>query len=85
MKVYTGKDISQESLERLTKRLTSEVKLPRTITMKQIIAIYSLLANGQFTPKQLHALLPDITLKKIRTAIHLMLRYSIIRAHTKSQ
>jgi hypothetical protein len=83
MKLYTGTNITQEAVERLTRRLTSDLKLPRSITMKDVIAIYSLVANSQFTPKQIHALLPSMTLKKVRTCIHLMLRYGMIQVYKR--
>ena len=83
MKLYIGKDISQEAVQRLTNRLTSDLKLPRNINMKEVIAIYSVIANSAFTPKQIHGVLPEITLKKVRTCIHLMLRYGIIKVYGK--
>ena len=79
-KRYIGKDISGEALNRLTYRMTSEQKMPRNINMKDIIAVYQVLANRAFSPKELSAQLPNVSLKKIRYCIHFMLRYNMIKA-----
>jgi hypothetical protein len=80
MKRYIGTDISAESLNRLVYRMNSEDKMPRNITMKDIIAVYQVLANCAFSPKELSAQLPNVSLKKIRYCIHFMLRYNMIKA-----
>ena len=79
-KRYIGTEITAEGLNRLTFRMTSEDKMPRNITMKDIIAVYQILANRAFTPKEVSAQLPNVSLKKIRYCIHFMLRYKMIRA-----
>lgn len=81
MKKYIGTDITPEGLQRLTNRLTSPLKLPRTIKMRDIQAVYGLMANVAFSPKDAAQMLPQLTLKKIRTCIHLMLRYNMLRPY----
>lgn len=83
MRLYIGNDIQQEAVQRLTNRLTSDLKLPRNITMKEVIAVYTVIANSPFTPKQIHAVLPEVTLKKVRTCIHFMLRYGMVKTYVR--
>jgi hypothetical protein len=81
MRKYIGKNITEASVERLTARLTSELPLPREIKMKDIIAVYSVLVHTPHSPKEIHAVIPQISLKKIRYCIFFMLRYNFITAH----
>ena len=78
MKKYIGKDITEDGIKRLTARISSEVKLPRNITLKDVQAVYTILANQAFTPKEIAAMTKTVTLKKVRLIIHLMLRYNLI-------
>lgn len=80
MRQYIGKDITETSVARLTARLTSDLPLSRDIKMKDVIAVYSVLVHVPHSPKQIHTIIPHITLKKIRYCIHFMLRYHFITA-----
>lgn len=80
MRKYIGKNITEESVQRLTARLTSDLPLPREIKMKDVIAVYSVLVHKAHNPKEIHEKVPHLTLKKIRYCIHFMLRYNFIIA-----
>lgn len=80
MKKYIGTDITEDAVTRLMQRFSSDKRLPKNITIKDIHQVYSIIANNEFTPKQIHSLLPHISLKKIRYCIHFMLRYDMIYA-----
>lgn len=81
MRKYIGKNITEQAVERLTARLTSDLPLPREIKMKDVIAVYSVIVHQPHSPKEIHAVLRQLTLKKIRYCIHFMLRYNFITAY----
>lgn len=84
MKKYIGTDITADGLQRLTTRLSSGDKLPRNITLKDIQAVYTLMANHPFSPKEAAQLIPNITLKKVRYCVHFMLRYDMLKAYRQN-
>jgi hypothetical protein len=78
MQKYIGAHITPKALQFITSRLLSPNKMKQKVTMKNIQHIYTLIVHTPYTPKEIADLTPTMTLKQVRWAIHLMLRYGLV-------